>query len=109
LKRKQVRKFDRGVRWLKDNPIINKVLERVKGQQEKGLRKYGTYVKKKDYSLTGWAEHALQEQTDNLIYLQAQQETINEIKDEIFEIAALVNLGVRKEAFNRLRSLHDRL
>jgi hypothetical protein len=91
------------------NEIIKAVHDRLISQQEKGLRKYGTPVIKKHYSLGGWMEHALQEQTDNLVYLQAQKLVIQEIKDELFEIAGLINCGIKREAFVRLKALHERL
>jgi phospholipase C len=91
------------------NEIIKAVQDRVIQQQEKGLRKYGTLVNKKHYSLGGWMEHALQEQTDNLVYLQAQKLVIQEIKDELFDIAALIHVGIKKEAYVRLKALHERL
>jgi hypothetical protein len=94
---------------MEQNEIIKAVQDRLISQQEKGHKKYGTYVNKKHYSLTGWTEHALQEQTDNLIYLQAQKLVLQEIKDELFDIAALIHVGVKKEAFHRLKALHERL
>lgn len=94
---------------MEHNEIIKAVQDRLIDQQEKGLRKYGTPVNKKHYTLTGWTEHALQEQTDNLVYLQAQKLVIKEIKDELFEIGGLINCGVKKEAFIRLKALHERL
>jgi hypothetical protein len=94
---------------MQQNEIIKAVQDRLIEQQEKGLEKYGTYVSKKDYSLTGWMEHALQEQTDNLVYLQAQQFVIKEIKAELVNIRALFTTGHSKEAFLRLRALQERL
>jgi hypothetical protein len=94
---------------MEHNVIIKAVQDRLIDQQEKGLRKYGTLVNKQHYTLTGWTEHALQEQTDNLVYLEAQKQVIQEIKDELFEIAGLVNCGIRREAYSRLKALHGRL
>ncbi|TCN00902.1 hypothetical protein EV294_101352 [Paenibacillus sp. BK033] len=55
---------------MKKNPVLSAILERFIGQQAKGLEKYGELVNLDSYSLIEWIEHAQQEITDQLIYLE---------------------------------------
>lgn len=64
-----------------NNPIIAAVFERLYEQQEKGLNKYGKLVDTDSHTLIEWLEHALQEQTDLLIYMECiKQKLMEEVK-----------------------------
>lgn len=82
--------YGEGRKFMESNPIIQATIKRLNKQQIKGYRKYGTYVKVDDYTLSGWIEHALQEQTDNLIYLQCQHEKVQQIKQELDELMKFI-------------------
>lgn len=66
----------RGMKQLMDNPVYRAVIEQFAAQQEKGLKKYGTYVNVEDYDVIGWIEHAQQEMIDQLVYLEALKQKI---------------------------------
>jgi hypothetical protein len=60
---------------------IRKVVEMIKAQQEKGLKKYGISVDNADLNIVQWIEHAQEELCDLLIYLQKAKETYKKETD----------------------------
>jgi hypothetical protein len=65
-----------------DNPVINAVVDRLMKQQEKGYAKYGRYVQVDALSLLQWIEHAQEEMTDQLIYLECVKQKLEGSLDE---------------------------
>ncbi|MEH7653333.1 hypothetical protein [Bacillus safensis] len=61
-----------------NNPIITKVIEKLHRQQEKGLQKYGAYVKTSSYDLKGWLQHGLEETLDLATYLETAIQLLEE-------------------------------
>lgn len=60
---------------------IRKVIEMIKAQQEKGLKKYGISVDNANLNIVQWIEHAQEELCDLLIYLQKVKETYKKEAD----------------------------
>jgi hypothetical protein len=50
--------------------VQDRVIEIIKGQQEKGLRKYGVTVDDAELPVDQWIQHAQEELADCLIYLE---------------------------------------
>ncbi|WP_155762164.1 hypothetical protein [Bacillus safensis] len=61
-----------------NNPIISAVIEKLHRQQEKGLQKYGAYVKTSSHDLKGWLRHAQEEAIDFATYLEAAIQLLEE-------------------------------
>lgn len=61
-----------------NNPIISSVITKLHQQQEKGLQKYGAYVKTSSYDLKGWLRHAQEEAIDFTTYLEAAIQLLEE-------------------------------
>lgn len=60
------------------NPVYAAILTRFEAQQLKGLEKYGTFINTDDYDLLGWIEHAQQEMMDQMVYLEAIKQKLQE-------------------------------
>lgn len=70
----------RSLNKIMENPVYREIINRFIDQQEKGYEKYGTYINLDDYDLLGWIEHAQQEATDWLVYLEAiKQKYLSEL------------------------------
>ncbi|WP_236809879.1 hypothetical protein [Bacillus glycinifermentans] len=63
-----------------DAKIVRSVINKIRNQQEKGLKKYGVPVSVDLYSLRGWLQHALEETLDKAVYLEAAIQKIDEIE-----------------------------
>jgi type VII secretion effector (TIGR04197 family) len=61
------------------NSILNNVHNLLIKQTNKGLQKYGTTVNKDDYSTLEWIEHAQEELTDALVYLETLKTKIKDV------------------------------
>ncbi|MED1480760.1 hypothetical protein [Bacillus altitudinis] len=61
-----------------NNPIVYSVIEKLHQQQEKGLKKYGAYVKTSSYDLKGWMKHAQEEALDFATYLETAIQLLQE-------------------------------
>ncbi|MCY1093967.1 hypothetical protein [Bacillus safensis] len=61
-----------------NNPIISSVITKLHRQQEKGLQKYGAYVKTSSYDLKGWLQHGLEETLDLATYLETAIQLLEE-------------------------------
>lgn len=66
------------------NYVISNVIDRIKKQQEKGLKKYGTPVNPDHYTLHGWIEHQAQEMSDALVYLECQKQLIENVLRDLY-------------------------
>ncbi|MFG3613113.1 hypothetical protein [Rummeliibacillus stabekisii] len=60
------------------NPILLAVRQLLDNQTVKGYAKYGTTVNPDDYSVEEWINHAQEEATDLLIYLEVLKTKLNE-------------------------------
>ncbi|MBU8576981.1 hypothetical protein R0K30_09755 [Bacillus sp. SIMBA_154] len=63
---------------MNENPIISSVITKLHQQQEKGLQKYGAYVKTSSYDLKGWLQHGLEETLDLATYLETAIQLLEE-------------------------------
>ncbi|UDF17584.1 hypothetical protein LG951_05180 [Bacillus pumilus] len=61
-----------------NNPIVYSVIEKLHKQQEKGLKKYGAYVKTSSYDLKEWLQHAQEEAIDFVTYLETAIQLLQE-------------------------------
>jgi hypothetical protein len=59
--------------------VIQAIIKRLNAQQEKGIKKYKVAVAPINHTLIEWVEHDLEEQTDALVYKEAQKQTLHEI------------------------------
>ncbi|MDN0040599.1 hypothetical protein QVO03_09985 [Bacillus aerophilus] len=61
-----------------NNPIVYSVIEKLHKQQEKGLKKYGVFVKTSSHDLKGWMKHAQEETLDFATYLESAIQLLEE-------------------------------
>ncbi|WP_324657341.1 hypothetical protein SA286_10420 [Bacillus altitudinis] len=61
-----------------NNPIISSVITKLHKQQEKGLKKYGVFVKTSSHDLKGWLQHGLEETLDLATYLETAIQLLEE-------------------------------
>ncbi|MGM5473807.1 hypothetical protein [Bacillus pumilus] len=61
-----------------NNPIISSVITKLHKQQEKGLQKYGVFVKTSSHDLKGWLQHGLEETLDLATYLETAIQLLEE-------------------------------
>ncbi|WP_255222324.1 hypothetical protein [Bacillus safensis] len=61
-----------------NNPIISSVITKLYKQQEKGLKKYGVFVKTSSHDLKGWLQHGLEETLDLATYLETAIQLLKE-------------------------------
>lgn len=61
-----------------DNRVLKEIIKRFATQQVKGFDKYSTLINLDDYSLIEWIEHAQQEMTDQLVYLECVKQKLME-------------------------------
>lgn len=54
----------------KDDPIILKVLERIKSRSDAGMKKYGVPMTRGDIDTIQWLRHAQEEAMDLAVYLE---------------------------------------
>lgn len=77
---------------INENTVTGAVLQRVVKQQEKGLDKYGELINLDSYTVMGWLEHKLEEQTDEIIYTEAVKQSFTKlVKEYESEIKILEN------------------
>lgn len=64
------------------NPITRIVQDLFENQTAKGIAKYGHTVDVKEYSVTGWGNHASMEIIDLLVYIQCLVNSAEKVKRE---------------------------
>lgn len=80
-----------------NNPIVYSVIEKLHQQQEKGLKKYGAYVKTSSYDLKGWMKHAQEEALDFATYLETAIQLLQE-QEQAFQARYDFHLSKKYEA-----------
>ena len=81
---------------LKDNPILEGVLNKLVTQTQKGLEKYGTTVNADMLSMIEWINHAQEEIIDLLVYLETMKvkaSTIQEVFSSEFYTQLNIDFG----------------
>lgn len=54
----------------RDDPIVMKVLEKVKSRSDTGMKKYGVPMTRRDVDTIQWLRHAQEEAMDLAVYLE---------------------------------------
>lgn len=54
----------------KTDSIVDSIIDRFVERAQVGMRKYGTNLDRDDLSLEQWLEHSIEEQLDNILYMQ---------------------------------------
>ncbi|MDX5485472.1 hypothetical protein NJE56_10930 [Bacillus pumilus] len=80
-----------------NNPIISSVITKLHQQQEKGLQKYGAYVKTSSYDLKGWLRHAQEEAIDFATYLETAIQLLEE-QEQAFQARYDFHISKKYEA-----------
>ena len=55
---------------LKTDSIVDSIIDRFVERAQVGMQKYGTNLDRTDLSLEQWLEHSIEEQLDNILYMQ---------------------------------------
>lgn len=95
---------------LKKHPIYKAIFSRFKRQAKKGVSKYGALVQSENLTHQEWLEHAAEELTDLLVYVQCAKETdgdyvskaVVQIKaktDRIIELEKSLDFYAQKENY----------
>lgn len=50
--------------------IVTSIIDKIASRAEIGFNKYGTDMDRTDLSIINWIDHAIEEQMDNIIYLE---------------------------------------
>lgn len=64
------------------NDLWEVVMEKARGQQAKGLKKYGTPVTPD--AAVDWLSHAIEEHLDAAVYLEAAKSVVDLLRQEVF-------------------------
>lgn len=64
----------------KDDPIVLKVLQRVKDRSTAGMRTYGVPMTRPDVTTIEWLRHAQEEALDLAVYLERVIRDLEEIE-----------------------------
>lgn len=68
---------------LKKHPIYKAIFSRFKSQAKKGVSKYGALVQSENLTHQEWLEHAAEELTDLLVYIQCAKEADSSTFDDV--------------------------
>jgi len=55
---------------LTEDPIVNKVLERIQKRSDIGMKKYGVTMLRDDLSTIEWLRHSQEEALDYAVYIE---------------------------------------
>ena len=55
---------------LKTDSIVDSIIDRFVERAQVGMQKYGTNLDRTDLNLEQWLEHSIEEQLDNILYMQ---------------------------------------
>ena len=55
---------------LKTDSIVDSIIDRFVERAQVGMQKYGTNLDRTDLDLEQWLEHSIEEQLDNILYMQ---------------------------------------
>jgi len=54
----------------KTDSIVDSIIDRFVERSQVGMKKYGTNLDRTDLNLEQWLEHSIEEQLDNILYMQ---------------------------------------
>lgn len=54
----------------KTDSIVDSIIDRFVERAQVGMQKYGTNLDRTDLNLEQWLEHSIEEQLDNILYMQ---------------------------------------
>lgn len=54
----------------KTDSIVDSIIDRFVERAQVGMKKYGTNLDRTDLNLEQWLEHSIEEQLDNILYMQ---------------------------------------
>lgn len=84
---------------LKKHPIYKAIFDRFKRQANKGINKYGALVQSEKLRPIDWAQHAAEEITDQLVYLQCLIESEHAREKYIIELERALDYYAQKENY----------
>ena len=61
----------------KKDKIVSQVVNKFKERSKIGIKKYGTTLHENNLSTEEWINHAMEEQMDNILYLQKLKQELN--------------------------------
>ncbi len=64
----------------KTDSIVDSIIDRFVERAQVGMKKYGTNLDRTDLSLEQWLEHSIEEQLDNILYMQRALKELRETK-----------------------------
>jgi hypothetical protein len=64
----------------KTDSIVDSIIDRFVERAQVGMKKYGTNLDRTDLSLEQWLEHSIEEQLDNILYMQRALKELREAK-----------------------------
>ena len=64
----------------KTDSIVDFIIDRFVERAQVGMKKYGTNLDRTDLSLEEWLEHSIEEQLDNILYMQRALKELRETK-----------------------------
>jgi hypothetical protein len=64
----------------KTDSIVDSIIDRFVERAQVGMRKYGTNLDRTDLNLEEWLEHSIEEQLDNILYMQRALKELRETK-----------------------------
>ena len=54
----------------KTDSIVDSIIDKFVERAQVGMKKYGTNLDRTDLNLEQWLEHSIEEQLDNILYMQ---------------------------------------
>jgi hypothetical protein len=64
----------------KTDSIVDSIIDRFVERAQVGMKKYGTNLDRTDLNLEQWLEHSIEEQLDNILYMQRALKELRETK-----------------------------
>lgn len=64
----------------KTDSIVDSIIDRFVERAQVGMKKYGTNLDRNDLNLEQWLEHSIEEQLDNILYMQRALKELRETK-----------------------------
>ena len=64
----------------KTDSIVDSIIDRFVERAQVGMKKYGTNLDRTDLNLEQWLEHSIEEQLDNILYMQRALKELRQTK-----------------------------
>ena len=64
----------------KTDSILDSIIDRFVERAQVSMQKYGTNLDRTDLNLEQWLEHSIEEQLDNILYMQRALKELRETK-----------------------------